>query len=616
LLGFVVLLGFLLRLYEINTPPVDFLSWRDTQTRMVARNFYREGMNLFSPSVDWRTTDEVAPKGTVGGTELMVVPYLTAMLYHLFGIDFWVGRVVPILFALLGAVIFHRLVKRFYGSLCATVATLLLTVSPYFLYCGRCHMPEPFAFAVSFAALYYYDRWLASGDWRTYFAAAAGSLLMLLAKPQLGVMIIPMAFLTFNRFGLRAFTQGGLYLLAALVGVPFLAYLYWTSVVLIGRTGLSFSGPGFFDFKRWLSDPTYYGRIAQSVWLWSVTPTVCVLGLIGLLRPARDRRDYFAHAWLAGALSLFFLMPGGTAPNGYYQLILEPPFALLAARTFEWSFRRQWVNVVAVGILAAAVVFSLQVAKRTLIHHHESEYRCGEWLREHTAENALVLTSTASPATLYFADRVGWTSWQERYGQGAVFGTDLINKVLPLGASILAIPEEWFDNAYHGQYNEVRDMLYDTFPCQKGPGFTVFDLTQPADLSLPVDGYVTFGLRDSRKYLRGTWGPDQLDAAKAPFASLGPGSTAQIRFAAESKPKSILLSLACAAPEMTITWKVNDVWLGSAEIPMAGRRFNLTLEDANLPDPDEHGRYTISFGVNKWNQDGVSVILHTMQVIP
>ena len=72
--GLILLSGLLLRLYELAAPPVDFLCWRDTQTLMVARNFYREGMNLFSPSVDWRTTTEFAVKGTVGGTELQVVP--------------------------------------------------------------------------------------------------------------------------------------------------------------------------------------------------------------------------------------------------------------------------------------------------------------------------------------------------------------------------------------------------------------------------------------------------------------------------------------------------------------------------------------------------------------
>jgi hypothetical protein len=99
LAGGVLLIGLVLRCYHIGMPPIDFLAWRETQTLMVARNFCREGMNLLRPSVDWRTTYEVAPRGTVGGTELQVVPYLTAVLYQVLGMRYWVGRVVPICFA-------------------------------------------------------------------------------------------------------------------------------------------------------------------------------------------------------------------------------------------------------------------------------------------------------------------------------------------------------------------------------------------------------------------------------------------------------------------------------------------------------------------------------------
>lgn len=107
LLGLIALGTLGVRLYHVIYPPY---SWRDTQTLMIARNYFREGMNLFAPSVNWRNLKEVAPRGLVGGTELNVTPYLTALLYRIFGIQYWVGRVVPIFFSLLGIVCFFRLV--------------------------------------------------------------------------------------------------------------------------------------------------------------------------------------------------------------------------------------------------------------------------------------------------------------------------------------------------------------------------------------------------------------------------------------------------------------------------------------------------------------------------
>lgn len=614
LLGLILLLGLALRLYHITTPPYDFLAWRDTQTLMVARNFHRAGMNPFAPAVDWRTTYEVAPTGTVGGAELMVVPYLTAVLYHVFGIQYWVGRVVPIFFAVLGAFYFYKLVGRFYGPVCAAVATLTLTVLPYYLYCGRCQMPESFALAMAFAAFYYYDTWLSTNQTRDFLRAAAFALLMMLGKPQMGVMAIPMAFLTFDRFGWKAFVNRRLYLFAALVGIPFAAYMLWTSYVIIPRTGISFSGPGAFNFRRWLANPQYYRDIAKSVWLWSVTPPVCVLGLVGLFMPRRDSRAYFAHAWLLGAMSLFFLMPGGAAPNGYYQIILEPPFALLAAFPLAACLSGPRLRLVAAAALIGVVAWPFYITARLYRPTHLPDYECGTWIRENTSEDALVLTSSPNPATLYFADRVGWTSWQEHYGKGAVFGRELINKVMPLGASVLAVPvaHEWFDSAYYTDYEGIRDDLYDTFLCHKEDVFTVFFLTQRADLALPDDGCIVFGTLGSRKHLRGPWGPNQTDAAGRPFTTMGPGNRAAIRFVSPSTVQHVVLELSSAVANQTITVGLNGEALGTVQLPVAGEHAELRFEPSAARM--QNGFFTLTLEAARWNQHGVSLLLHGLRV--
>lgn len=131
-----VFLGLLLRLYHVSAPPYDFLSWRDTQTLMVARHFYEDDMNIFTPEVDWRLSTERLTSGVVGRTELMITPWLTALLYRVFGEAFWAGRIVPIGFSLLAGALFCLLAKRYYCPSCAMISALILTVSPYFLYAG------------------------------------------------------------------------------------------------------------------------------------------------------------------------------------------------------------------------------------------------------------------------------------------------------------------------------------------------------------------------------------------------------------------------------------------------------------------------------------------------
>ena len=437
-LALILLLGLALRLYHINYPPVDFLSWRDTQTLMVARNFYREGMNLFLPSVDWRTVREVTPRGTVGGAELQIVPYLTAALYFVFGMHVWVGRVVPIFFALAGAAYFYLLVRRFYGQTCAVLSALLLTVSPYFLYCGRVQMPESFVFAMSFAALYYYDKWLSSVRNESYWPAVLFSALTLLGKPQLGIIIFPMAFLTFHYLGLRALLRPRLYLFVVLAGASAIAFMWWSFEILRFRTGLSFAHAGLLGYRRFLTDPHYYFKIGQAVWLWAVTPPVCLLALLGLLTPKYRGRGYFVHAWTFGAIAFFFLIPGGNNDNGYYHLILAPPATILAARALEAALLHRGLRFVAPAILAGAMGYSLYVTSQLYIPRYTSAYDCGAWIRDNTAPDTLVITATGSPATLYFADRVGWTTWGDWFGTDANKTDEFINTLIGLGAKVLA----------------------------------------------------------------------------------------------------------------------------------------------------------------------------------
>lgn len=605
-LGLILALGLLLRLYHVSAPPVDFLSWRDTQTLMIARNFYREGMNLFSPSVDWRTTREAASKGTVGGTELQVVPYLTAALYRVFGLQYWVGRVVPILFALIGTIYFHRLVRRFYGPGCATVSTLLITVSPYYLFCGRVQMPEPFAYAMAFATLYHYDRWLVENNHRQFGLAVAFCALTLLGKPQLGIIAVPMAFLACQRLGRRALITPSLYLFAVLVGVPVSVYMAYSYAVLIPKTGISFASASLLGYRRFLTDPTYYTRVARAVCLYALTPPIAALAAGGLLVRPRASRGLFAHAWTAGALSFFLLMPGGNIANGYYHLVLVPPAVILAARAIGIGWERPRLRVVAALLLIGSAGYSLHVARELYVPRYEPALHCGAWIAENTPKDALVLTADRNPATLYFADRVGWTSW------GRTFGEDLINAVIPLGASALAITDEWFDNAYYPPYQDVRDSLYDTFLSYHGADFVVFFLRRPADLSLPEGGRIVFGVPGSRKYLRGTWGPDQGGEASGTFVAMGPAARSGITFATARAPKRIILELASAAPDQEISFQLNGQAAGALSLSNAFERGRAVI-NCVAPVPSD-GKWALTLDAARQNENGASLLLYSLYV--
>ena len=100
---FIFILGVGVRALNIWRP-VDRPTWRESDEAGIARNYYREGMNIFYPKVDWR--------GDTAGyaeMEFPLYPWLIALSYKIFGFHEFIGRVISFLFSLLTLWIFFRL---------------------------------------------------------------------------------------------------------------------------------------------------------------------------------------------------------------------------------------------------------------------------------------------------------------------------------------------------------------------------------------------------------------------------------------------------------------------------------------------------------------------------
>src|SRR5215831_11038196 len=75
------------RTQQLGVPLVDFHAIRQCDTAAIARNLFRNGMNLFWPQVDWAGTEP----GYVG-TEFPLYQGIVALLYNLFGLHESLGR--------------------------------------------------------------------------------------------------------------------------------------------------------------------------------------------------------------------------------------------------------------------------------------------------------------------------------------------------------------------------------------------------------------------------------------------------------------------------------------------------------------------------------------------
>ncbi|MEX2016291.1 MAG: glycosyltransferase family 39 protein, partial [Candidatus Hydrogenedentales bacterium] len=507
-LALILLAATAVRLYHVTDPPWGIAAWRDTNTRMIANNFAEGSMNLFVPRHDIRLRHQAVDESRVGMTELMVTPWLTSWLFRAFGESWWSGRVVPIVFSVAGVAMFALFLRRLFGGRLALVAAFILALSPYYWYFGRAHMPEAFALAMVAAALCFLDRYLVERRMRDFVLAIVTAALMLMAKPQLAGMTLPLAYLVWLRRGTSGLGDWRLYFLAALVAAPFFAYMAWTAH-LARDAGQGFSGDWMYRHVELLSSRDYYRTLASGAWT-SLTPVVVLLAVIGLFPAKGTEAPWFPHVLLSGSLTLFVLLPGSAILNAHYLIALAPPAALLAAFPIAAALERP--RLAMVGVLALLVVagWSLYTGYRLFVPVHRDLYVAGTWIRDNTPPESLVLASTPNPALLYFADRVGWPGWPPSEGRNPhTFDIEYVREIRDRGATIAAIPQPWFENAWYADFRGVRDYLYDNFYYLHAGEFAAFDLTRPADLTLPNSGIIQFGHPTARRYLRGSWGPDE-----------------------------------------------------------------------------------------------------------
>jgi hypothetical protein len=52
IVGLIIMVALVVRLYKIDTPLADFHSWRQADTASVARNYVKNGINLMLPTFD------------------------------------------------------------------------------------------------------------------------------------------------------------------------------------------------------------------------------------------------------------------------------------------------------------------------------------------------------------------------------------------------------------------------------------------------------------------------------------------------------------------------------------------------------------------------------------
>lgn len=302
-------------------------SWRECDIAAIARNYYREGMNLFYPRIDWRGDGPGYAE-----MEFPIYPWGIALFYKFFGFHEVIGRVLAYLFSLLALGLFFQLARHLLSQLGASAASLFFVISPLAVRISNSLQPEGLMLACYLCAVYSFMRWIENGEKKHYWIALASTSLAILTKANVAHIGFLFAVLTLRKTGLKALNCPKVWMFAAFSLLPAIAwYAYAHTFWLDYGNSLGLSNESHFAGWNLFKDPSFAYRVVGLDVYYAWMPTGFVIALFGIALNRSEKVVLYALWWLA-AIFVYYLVAARTTGDlwaVYYHVVSVPPVALL-----------------------------------------------------------------------------------------------------------------------------------------------------------------------------------------------------------------------------------------------------------------------------------------------
>ncbi|MFH1791514.1 MAG: glycosyltransferase family 39 protein [Candidatus Omnitrophota bacterium] len=410
----VLVAAVIIRLININMPILEGTAMRQVQTAMVARNFFRHGIDILYPVADHFGA---GPGYLV--LEFPLLGVLSALGYMaLGGVHEWVGRLISIFFFAGGAFFLTGITERIFGKKTALWTLAIFCFSPLSMVYSRAFMPDFEMLFFSLGALYFFVRYYREENLYVYWFSALFMSAALLVKPHSFYMFVPLLYLLCRKQGGGAFFRTSNWIYLAIAVVPaVLWYLHAGHVV--GRMTPEqaynyemsnwFSPAELFNKQLYINLMEIYGGIM-------LTPFGLGLFAAGLfVRTKGDGNLIFA--WLAGGI-LYLVAFITHIDDPYYNLNMLPVVSIFAARAItyisglDWKgtfFSNKWGKA---AMVLVVLPFWLRYAAYAYVVPEGYRYlpEAGREVQKIAGKEDLVIASAAGGAQgLYFCDRKGWS---------------------------------------------------------------------------------------------------------------------------------------------------------------------------------------------------------------
>jgi 4-amino-4-deoxy-L-arabinose transferase-like glycosyltransferase len=421
--------------FTIGSPIVG---WRPSDMASIALNYYRNGFHFLYPQVLWGGSGP----GYVE-MEFPLLPFLTGVLYKLFGHHDYLCLVLPYLSGLglvwltyrLGCYWFDRRVGLAAGLVASVVPTLIMQTTT-----GLWPDP-PMVFFVTLG-MYLVILWVEKDRW-PYLAFGICSIsLAILLKLTALFTGFPLLYLFIRKYGSTWWRESLVWITAIFVLLPpMLWYLHAYHLYTEYKNTFGILTAGFSKFGTFslLTDPRFYARTIRRVLLYHFTPIGSIGFLYGIWVSIHRRTNVLMLVWLL-AIAMYVIVAARGVNEGHYQYLLPilpvgavfsgmGMLSLLARIQSAYNLRNnrlQWYLVACVLILLFG---SNVVGTVHLFEVKDQAYNSTVWkkkkltgllVKNMTPANSLLIvtdtemdretpeTSMTPPDVFFFSDRRGW----------------------------------------------------------------------------------------------------------------------------------------------------------------------------------------------------------------
>ncbi len=418
ILSILLILGFLVRLYKINSPIADWHSWRQADTASVSRIYVQQGINLLYPryhDISSIQTGKNNPSGyrfvefpIYNAIHALAAKYITQIPF-----DTW-GRLLSVVFSIGSSIMLYLIGKRTIGRVGGLLSAFFFLFIPFNIYFSRVILPEPLATLTFLTAIYLFFKYSESNKNRFFYLSGLTFSLGVLLKPFILVYLLPLAVMQYGKISRKTIMPILVFL--ALIIVPFLLWRVWISQY-----------PEGIPFMKWAFNGDII-RFRPAFWRWVLGERIgyLILGIWGLVPLAfglidKDRNNRFNLLFFASSLIYMIVIATASVRHDYYQVFIIPSLCLLLSRgaitLWTSSEFNYWISkiLVVVSVVMMIGMGAYQVKEYYKINHPEI-IAAGKALDKIAPKDALVIAPyNGDTAFLYQTGRSGWPAVDDSF---------------------------------------------------------------------------------------------------------------------------------------------------------------------------------------------------------